>query len=71
MVRATHVAGSLNLAADALSRNKLSLFLHSNPQAAKGPSQVPDLLVDMLIRQRPDWTSDSWRTMFVYSLTTH
>ena len=70
-IKATHVAGSNNVAADALSRNKLTLFLQTNPQAAEKPSQIPGPLVDMLVRQRPDWTSSNWRTMFISSLTTH
>ena len=70
-LKASHIVGRLNVAADALSRDKLSLFLHSNPQAAREASQIPAPLVDMLIRQRPDWTSSSWRTMFVSLSTMH
>ena len=71
VIKPSHIAGSLNVAADALSRNKLTVFHHSTPQAAKQPSPVPELLVDMLIRQCPDWTSPSWRTMFVSLSTMH
>ena len=64
-IRATHVAGILNTAADALSRNNLPLFFQCTPQAASVPCPVPSQLLDMLIHQCPDWTSANWRTMFV------
>ena len=64
-IRAKHVAGVFNSAADALSRNNMSVIFQHTPQAAKEPSQVPDPLIDMLVLHRPDWTSASWRTMFL------
>ena len=63
-IQARHVQGALNTAADALSRNNLSLFFNCSPQAHKDPCVVPGQLLDMLLLQRPDWTSPSWRRMF-------
>ena len=64
-IQAEHVAGTLNSAADALSRDNLTLFFQCIPQAAREPTLIPAELVDMLVLQCPDWTSDSWRTMFL------
>ena len=58
---ARHVPGVLNTAADALSRNNMSVFFQCAPQAAQAPFPVPSQL---LIWHSPDWTSVSWRTMF-------
>ena len=62
---ARHIA---NTAADALSRNNLPAFLSHTPQAADRSTRVPPPLLDMLITQRPDWTSADWRTMFLATL---
>ena len=61
---AKHVPGVLNCAADALSRDNISAFLRSTPQAVKEPTPVPPQVINMLINHCPDWTSASWRTMF-------
>ena len=70
-VSASHVPGALNTAADALSRNNLLLFTQCVPQAANAPSQIPAQLLQMLIHQRPDWISTSWRRMFISICTEH
>ena len=59
-VTASHIPGSQNLMADALSRNKLSTFFSLHPQAAKVPSSVPATLTNLLIPQSPDWNSQHW-----------
>ena len=63
-----HIAGVLNTAAVALSRDNLSTFYRCIPQVDKTPSPVPVQLLEMLLHQRPDWTSHSWRRMFLSSL---
>ena len=70
-IQAEHLAGSLNSAADALSRNNMSLFLHCTPQAAKAPSPVPEQIVNMLVLLCPDWTSAAWRAMFLTTWGKH
>ena len=70
-IRAKHLAGVLNCAADALSRDNLSLFFQCTPQAASEPTPIPQQLVHMLVLQCPDWTSDSWRRMFLTSWGKH
>ena len=67
-VQAQHVAGALNTAADALSRNKHHVFLSCCPQAPPNPLLVPQPLLDMLLHIKPDWTSSSWRSLFLSTL---
>ena len=71
ILRAQHIAGVLNTAADALSRDKRNVFLSCFPQAPTEPSQVPWSLLNMLLHNQPDWTSSSWRTLFLSTLQDH
>lgn len=64
LVRATHLPGRENGAADALSRNRLSQFRLQVPLAAPQPSHIPRELLDMLVYRRPDWTSPHWSRQF-------
>ena len=50
----SHVAGSKNVLADALSRNN----------ASRLPTPIPQELVDLLIVTRPDWTSSHWTRLW-------
>ena len=61
---ATHIRGPDNLLADALSRNKTSLFHSLYPQANKDPVPIPALLLDILVVSKPDWTSKSWTQLW-------
>ena len=61
---ATHVEGRLNVAADALSRNKLSVFRRQVPHAERQPSIIPAELEELLVLMRPDWISPGWRRRF-------
>ena len=60
---AVHVPGRLNDAADALSRNNLSLFHSLYPQAHQ-ESPVPLPVVQLLVSQIPDWGSTAWTKLF-------
>ena len=64
---AMHIAGSDNIAADALSRNNLLLFFEQFPQVTHTP--VPHMVESLLLHHPPDWTSQSWINTFVSSLT--
>ena len=64
---ATHVPGALNTAADALSRNNMSLFTSLVPQGQQ--LCVPAVVLDLLVHVRPDWGSNSWTSFFTRSLT--
>lgn len=65
-VSATHIPGILNTAADALSRNNLSLFSSVVPQARQ--YAIPPALFELLIATTPDWGSADWTRLFVRSL---
>lgn len=66
---ATHIAGKLNTAADALSRDRLSQFHSLIPQADLTPSAVPQAVRSLAFQGPPDWTSHQWREQFRRSLT--
>ena len=66
---AEHIPGTLNTAADALSRDNLPLFLSFLPQATHSP--ISQTLMDLLVTQQPDWGSQSWISQFVGSLICH
>ncbi len=62
---AVHLPGVDNEQADALSRDHLSTFLLSNPQAAPTPTPIPRELLSLLMgAEKPNWTSATWRTLF-------
>ena len=61
---ASHVAGNDNIAADALSRNNLTSFFASLPQAPRSPLVVPPPLIQLLLDRRLSWTSPRWRHLF-------
>lgn len=63
-IKAVHVPGVKNVAADALSRNDLPRFLQVVPKAAHLPTPIPQGLVDMLVQECPDWTSQRWAQLF-------
>ena len=56
----THVRGVDNVLADALSRNKLPVFLATYPQANLSPTLLPLAIQELLISKKPDWTSPDW-----------
>ena len=63
-IRASHVPGVNNVAADALSRNDFPRFLQAVPEVDRQSSLIPRALVDLLVRERPDWTSPRWAQLF-------
>ena len=60
---ASHIQGIKNVAADALSRNYLSVFFTQVPQTDRQPKQVPPPLVSLL-SQDITWTCKSWIRQF-------
>ena len=53
---AEHIAGKCNVAADALSRDKMAQFFQQVVSAKHQPTPIPDNLIQLLVVQRPDWT---------------
>ena len=68
VVKAIHIQGKLNVAADALSRNQLDVFFQQVPGAEKDPTPIHQDLIRMLVTNRPDWTSREWRKLLENSL---
>ena len=69
-LRAKHIAGSTNSAADAISRNRLSLFFTLFPQAQPTPTELPPALLNLFLIQRPDWLSPEWRLLWRNTMPT-
>ena len=63
---AHHLPGVFNVAADALSRGNMSLFLSLFPQGV--PSTVSWEVMQLLLLQRPDWGSQDWIGQFKATL---
>ena len=63
---AEHIAGVMNTAADALSRNNLTLFSSLVPQVPQ--ISLPPSLRQLLITTKPDWGSQAWTNLFASSL---
>ncbi len=59
-LRAVHLPGRDNGAADALSCNDHMSFLSQVPSAHQAPTDIPHGLMKALVLDRPDWTSRSW-----------
>ena len=61
---AEHLPGKDNIAADALSRDNLTLFRQQFPRAAQLPAKLPQEPILALVTHQPDWTSPRWRNWF-------
>ena len=59
-----HIAGVTNCAADMLSRNNMTEFLLSHPQASQLPTPLPPPLLQILTPMGPDWTSLAFSRLF-------
>ena len=63
---AEHIPVVLNVAADALSHDNISLFHSLVPQSQ--PVALPAAVVDLIVNSRPDWGSQAWTRSFTNSL---
>ena len=63
---ATHIPGSLNIAADAILRNNISLLSSVLPQVNR--VVILQALLEFLVINTPDWGSASSTALFVHSL---
>ena len=62
--RASYIPGPENRLADALSRDRVNMFLSLSPQAARLPEAVPTPLSVMLLDLSLTWTSQRWKDLF-------
>ena len=68
---ACHIPGRPNIAADAISRNKLVVLFDSKPDLNPSPStlpQTPPVLVAPEAPEAPDWTSPNWGALLGSSI---
>ena len=65
-----HIAGSKNVVADHLSRNNLSSFFSSCPQASSIPTPLPQALLKIVAIPGPDWTSVLFTKLFNSTIST-
>ena len=64
---AVHVPGIHNTAADALSRNNMSLFAFLVPQGQQ--ILIPPPVLNLLVHDKPNCGSQTWTHLFTLSLT--
>ena len=69
-LRAKHIPGVLNSIADAISRNHMQVLRRESPSLCQDPAKVPGPLLQLLVQQRPDWTSQAWKELLESSLET-
>ena len=60
-----HVPGAVNTMADAISRNNLHCLYSQMPSTFHRRTQVPHSLQEVLLNQNLDWTSHTWRELFL------
>ena len=65
---ARHLAGVENTAADALSRDNLTVFLQCQPLANPSPLPLQPALKELLLLKSLDWLSPTWRALFLATL---
>ena len=56
-LHSSHIPGILNVVADAISRDNLSLLFAKVPGASHHPTQIPQELAELLFISRPVWTA--------------
>ena len=66
---AEHVPGKANVEADAISRNNLSAFFSSNPQAHHLLESVDPAMFQCLTTVEPNWMSADWISWFRSTFT--
>ena len=64
IVKAAHIPGKQNIAADAISRNNLVLFHSQVPEANSQPTRIPHAVESVVIHRQPDWLCQSWSHLF-------
>ena len=65
---AKHIPGKDNMAADALSRNRLVEFFSLYPGAPRMPALLPVQLVSLLSSYSLDWNDSGWRELFIVTV---
>ena len=62
--KAMHLPGKENVAADALSRDNLSVFFAQMPHVPQAPTTMVQELEQLFLHQQPDRLSTTWKQVF-------
>lgn len=62
-LRAVHIPGVLNIAADAISRNYMQVLRQAVPSAEWQLNTVPLELWDLLVLRQPNWRLVDWKQL--------
>ena len=62
-LKAVHVPGVQNIAADAISRNRPQVLRKAVPGAQQQPDEVSQTLWSLLVLNQPDWMSVNWKEL--------
>ena len=68
-LKASHIPGVANTAADMLSRNRSTEFLSSHPNMAQIPTSILPSLLKLVSPQRYNWTSPAFVCHFKRTIT--
>ena len=68
---ASHIPGRLNIVADAISPNNLTLLGEVRPSINPAPSVIPQTLIQLVEPGSPDWISPNWVRKFRNSIIWH
>ena len=66
-----HLPGRHNEAADALSRDNVSLFMQLTPAAEPRPAHIPEGVLKTLVLSTPEWWSPDWISVLSTTLRTY
>jgi hypothetical protein len=66
-LKAVHIPGISNVAADALSRNSLPSFFTQVPEASPASDPIPPALAGIFLYQQPDWLSSTCMLQHLYA----
>ena len=68
-IRAAHIRGVDNVAADALSGDNIQLFRSCCPQVdPQGTAVSPEVVLDAVLLQDPDWMAKDWTELWAFYL---
>ena len=59
-----HIPGRENGPADSLSCNDAASFISKVPYAQETPVAIPPAVEELLMKQNPDWTSQTWTALW-------
>jgi len=68
-LKANHIPGVKNTAADQLSRNDMTTFFSTNPDISRVPAPLPAPILEIVSSDGPDWTSLDFCKLFSLAIS--